>query len=183
MIPIQLSRYLLVSLFQKLDRKKTGAIHIKDFLMILREAGLIDPEGQNFASLMLDLIDIDRSTTIDESEFVAFAVLGASIDTIRHKLLKFFAFVDEDGNGRVDFDEINHALEYLCQKPLTEEECERMLKLAEYDDDGIDVIELLNVVTVAKVQALIEAYHYGSNSIHPSRGASSTSKDDAGSNV
>jgi hypothetical protein len=142
-----------LSLFKKSDRKKIGAMHVEDFLKILREAGLVDsegqhsarlmldlididrstmiheselvafavryatsqtrsisisfpprsihieaglvdPEGQHFARLMLDLIDIDRSTMIHESELVAFAVVGTSIDTIRHKLLKFFAFVD-----------------------------------------------------------------------------------------
>jgi Ca2+-binding EF-hand superfamily protein len=152
------------SLFRKLDQKGIGAIPVEHFLKVLQEAGLVDKEGLHFAHLMLDLIDIDHSMTIDEHEFVAFAVVGTSVDTIRNKLLKFFGFVDEDGNGKVDFEEIDHALQYLCHPPLTEKEQEGLCKLATFEDDGIDVIELLNAVTVAKVQSLIDVYHCGRSS-------------------
>ena len=157
-----------VSLFKKLDRKDTGVLPIKGVVKILREAGLADSEGINFARLMLHTIDLDNSLTIDEHEFVAFAVVGKSVDTIRHKLFKFFEFVDEDGNGKVDLDEINHALEYLGQPTLTDEETNNLFKLTQWDDDGIDLIELLNVVTLAKVSSLVDVYHRGRRSLHGS---------------
>jgi urea transporter len=149
------------ALFKKLDQKGFGAIHIKDTMKALQEAGLVDSEGLHFARLVLDLMGIDESMTIDDHEFVAFAVVGTSVDTIRHQLFKFFAFVDEDGNGSVDFDEINHALDYLGQPTLTDEECDTLLELTKTEGEEIDVSELLNVVSVAKITALTDAFHSG----------------------
>lgn len=157
-----------LSLFKKLDSRKVGALQIESLIKVLKEAGLINSEGIHFARLILHAIALNKSTAIDEDEFVAFAVVGSSIDTIRHKLFRFFAFVDEDGNGKVDLDEINHALEYLGQPTLTEKESERLFKMAKWDDeDGIDLIELLNEVTVAKVTSLVGVYHH-SRSMHGS---------------
>ena len=163
-----------LSLFKKLDRKDMGVLPIEDVVKLLEEAGLTDSEGKSFARLMLHTIDLDNSSTIDEHEFVAFAVIGKSVDTIRHKLFKFFEFVDEDGNGKVDLDEINHALEYLGQPAMTDEETENLFQLTKWDDDGIDLIELLNVVTLAKVSSLVDVYHHGRRSLHGSMHGSSS---------
>lgn len=169
-----------LALFKKLDINKMHSIHIDDVVKVLQQAGLVDKESLHFARLILDLVDSDESLTIDKHEFVAFAVVGASIDTIRHQLLKFFAFVDEDGNGKVAFDEINHGLEYLGQPRLTAEESDMLLELTHTEGDEIDVIDLLNVLTIAKMTSLVDAFHSGAAFDSTSKDGIATSKDGGG---
>jgi hypothetical protein len=77
-----------------LDKDKTGHVRLSDITNALQVAGLNDPEGLHFASLILDLMDLNKSCTIKVSKLVAFAI-GAKAVSILHssKLSKFFDFV------------------------------------------------------------------------------------------
>jgi urea transporter len=141
-------------IFQALDRNKSGHLSFSDVTDALQAAGLRDDEGLHFASLVLHLMDLDESGTIEEEEFIAFCLVSMAIQSIRRNLAKFFDFVDLDGNGFIDFAEIDASSEYLGRPVLTELDThnfEAVLGSSKHEDDGMDVVELINFVTVSKI--------------------------------
>jgi urea transporter len=159
----QTSKTAAKSLFQALDEQKTGHLRLDDVTDALQAAGLNDPEGLSFAKVILDLVDLNESQTIEQPQFVAFVSVTAAVKVIRNKLVKFFDFVDIDSDGNVDFDDIDMALEYLGQGLLTKEEKIRLIELTSCKDeeDGLDLIELMDIVTVAKVKAFVNDFQHG----------------------
>jgi hypothetical protein len=78
-----------------LDEEKLGHVKLMDVTDALQAAGLDDAEAIHFASLILNLMDLDKSLTIDHLvEFVAFAMVSKAVEVIRNKTSKCFGFVD-----------------------------------------------------------------------------------------
>jgi urea transporter len=147
-------------IFKELDAKNQGSIFLEDFTSALRTVGLNDKTGLRFASLVFDIIDSDKSKSIERKEFVVFCVVSAKLLEVRKKISKFFDFVDVDGNEYIDFDEINAALEYLNEPPLSDADQDTLLSViaVEDEEEGMDIVEIINYVTVAKVKAMMDDY-------------------------
>ena len=153
-----------LKIFNALDDGKTGHLRLEEITSAIHECGLDDPEGIHFAGMVLAELDLDNSRTIEKGEFVAFTLVAQAILGIRRKISKFFDFVDENGNGFIDFDEIDAALEYLGQPVLSENDKENMAVVTKLDlTDEIygemEVVELVNYVTVSKVKEFVSEYH------------------------
>lgn len=150
-----------ILIFEKLDNTNSGHVTFGDITGALQVAGVTDGEALHFAGLILELMDLDKSQTIERTEFVAFAMVAKAVATIRQQLARFFDFVDADASGSIDFDELDGALEYLGEATLSDEERNQLVRLAKYqDEDGsFDIFELINIVTVAKVQEFVNAYN------------------------
>jgi urea transporter len=88
-----------LSLFESLDTEHQNILRMNEITNALHDAGLRDKEGLHFAGLVLNLVDLDDSFTIDRTEFVIFAFVARAIRGIRRKVSKFFDFVDSDGNA------------------------------------------------------------------------------------
>jgi urea transporter len=150
-----------LAIFESLNHLKTGELSMDDVTSAFQAAGLTDREPLHFAGLILVLLDTDGSHTIDPEEFVAFALVARAIHVIRRKVTKFFDFVDIDGDACIDFDEIDSALQYIGRPILEEVERRKLVAMTScvHEEDGIDVEQLINLVTVAKVKALLNEYH------------------------
>ena len=151
-------------IFNALDDTKTGHLRLEEITSALNECGLDDTEGLHFAGMVLSELDLDNSHTIERGEFVALILVAKALLRIRRKISKFFDFVDENGNGYIDFDEIDAALEYLGQPVLSDNDKENLAIMTKLDLNGDDygemeVVELVNYVTVSKVKEFVSSYH------------------------
>lgn len=106
-------------------------------------------------------MDIDKSNSIERKEWVVFCLVSLELMAVRKKISKFFDFVDLDGNEFIDFDELDTALDYLGEPTLTEEDRDTLLSVitVEDEEEGIDIVEMINYVTVAKVKAMMNDWH------------------------
>jgi len=157
-------------MFYALDTSRKGSLRYDQVTNAFKTCGLTDPEGLHFATLVLKLLDLDRSNTIERDEFIAFALVSRSIRTIRRKISRFFDFVDEAGTGMVNFDDIDCALEYLGQNVMSDEDKDKIVKAfsATHGGDGdatngyieMDIVELINFSIFSKVQEFVSLYHH-----------------------
>ena len=148
-------------LFRLLTQKtKRPYLTIHEVLQTFRDAGLQDGEPTHVASVILHLTDHDGDKKIDDIEFVCFAMVAFATKAIRQNLFKFFDFVDVDGNGSIDFDEIDAALEYLGQSCLSDAERRTLVTLSnmENEEDEIETIELIDIVTLEKIKSLLSSH-------------------------
>jgi Ca2+-binding EF-hand superfamily protein len=153
-------RAVASEIFHSLDQNKTGHLMWEQFSRALEDVGLTETGGLAFASCVFDLLDLDESKSIDKHEFVALVLVSSSLRDVRRKLKTFCSFVDKDGNGSIDVEELNTALVYLGEPGLSKEECARLLALNRVDEFGdFDLIELVNFVIVAKIKSLLASYH------------------------
>lgn len=147
-------------IFKNLDMKNEGSIYTEDFTSALRTVGLNDKNGLRFASLVFDIMDTDMSNSIERKEWVIFCLVSLELSTVRKKISKFFDFVDADGSEIIDFDELDAALDYLGEPPLTEADHEtlRSVLTVDEEEEGIDIIELINFTTIAKIKQMMNVY-------------------------
>lgn len=147
-------------IFKALDSKKEGSIYIEDFSSALRTVGLNDKNGLRFASLVFDIMDTDMSNSIERKEWVIFCLVSMELSAVRKKISKFFDFVDADGSEIIEFDELDAALDYLGEPPLTEADHETLQSVLTVDEEeeGIDIIELINFTTIAKIKQMMNVY-------------------------
>ena len=145
-------------IFRSIDEAKEGTIPIESFLGYLKKIGLSDETGLAFAGKVFNLMDLDASGGLEIEEFVAFGKVSYDLVDIRRKIENFFMFVDSDGNEEVEIDELNAALEYLEQPPLSQEECNLLAVISE-DRDCFNVTDMVNFVTISSLRDVINAYH------------------------
>ena len=103
-------------------------------------------------------MDLDASGGLEIEEFVAFGKVSYDLVDIRRKIENFFMFVDSDGNEEIEIDDLNAALEYLEQPPLSQEECNLLAVISE-DRDCFNVTDMVNFVTISSLRDVINAYH------------------------
>lgn len=84
-------------MFKELDSKKQGSIFAEDLTGALMTVGLNDKTGIRFASLVFDLMDLDKSNSIELKEWVVFCLVSVELMAVRKNISKFFDFVDIDG--------------------------------------------------------------------------------------
>jgi Ca2+-binding EF-hand superfamily protein len=153
-------RVVASAIFHSLDQDKIGLLTSEQFSRALEDVGLEETGGLTFACCVFDLLDLDKSGTIDKYEFIALVLVSSCLRDIRRKIKNFFSFVDADGNDSIDVEELNTALVYLGEPGLSDEECDRLLALNRVDEFGdFDLIELVNFVIVAKIKSLLASYH------------------------
>ena len=101
------------------------------------------------------------SNSIERKEWVIFCLVSMELSAVRKKISKFFDFVDADGSEIIGFDELDAALDYLGEPPLTEadhETLQSVLTVVDEEEEGIDIIELINFTTIAKIKQMMNVY-------------------------
>jgi len=92
------------------------------FRLYLQSVGLTDEVGLDFACEAFQLMDLDESGDIDVDEFFAFVQISKHMPEIRRRFVKFFDFVDVNGDRSVEISELDAARSYLGLPPLSEED-------------------------------------------------------------
>jgi Ca2+-binding EF-hand superfamily protein len=150
-------------LFQIIDVNQQGHITLEQFVGTLAAADLTDEAGVAFAEKAFDLVN-GGSKTMTEETFVKFANISCCLRRVGIQLAKFFAFVDVDRSGTIDFDEFDAAREYLGQPALSEAERKNLMALSRcYAPSGqfeFDVTDMTTIVLLDYIKTLIAADTY-----------------------
>eukprot|EP00979_Chaetoceros_neogracilis_P010891 scaffold2612_cov267-Chaetoceros_neogracile.AAC.84 len=141
--------------FHRIDVENQGFVSSKQFKEYLQSIDFNEMSGLQFVEQAFTLMDFDDNKTLEMKEFIAFvrvsAILGVMKDTVR----TFFEFVDADGNGEVEFDELNAALSYLEQPALNDNEC-RILSRVSGGKDSFYVEDIVSFVTMSALKRTID---------------------------
>ncbi|KAL7554009.1 hypothetical protein ACHAWF_017370 [Thalassiosira exigua] len=146
-------------MFKHVDADKKYAITTFQFKRFLQDVGLLDEVGLDFACKAFDLMDFDHSGDIDIEEFIAFSRISKHMPKIQRLIIKFFNFVDVNGDHSVEICELDGARSYLGLPPLSEEDQERLHSLCN-EANELDFDVIVNFVTVFKLKSIIKQYHH-----------------------
>lgn len=93
-------------IFDALKEPSSTTLDADLFIQALSQSGLSDAVGRQFAMLVFNLMDLDRSNSnsIDENQFIALCLVSCAVTTIRRKISEFFHFVDFNSNGWIKFE-------------------------------------------------------------------------------
>jgi urea transporter len=153
-----------VRIFDALKEPCSTTLTVQSFTKALSQSGLSDAVGRRFATLVFNLMDLDhsKSKSVDEKQFIALCLVSCAVTTIRRKISEFFHFVDVDSDGWIDFEKLDSALEYLGQSALSADEQEYLITMTGTEDDEMEVVDLINLLTAHKLKTTIEAYRNSS---------------------
>jgi len=141
-------RQALKEEFRLFDKDKSGYITKKELLSVLRDLGVYrTTEAEELgAEAMLSVCDSTDDERIDEHEFLGMMALQMKLPMGETDLRSAFAAFDADGSGSVSSAELKDALCKLGNKFLSEEECDELMSLADFDHDGtLNVTEFVNI--------------------------------------
>jgi len=144
-------------MFRFIDKNDEHKISEESLKSFFKSVGFVDERGLDFALKAFQLMDLDGSGDIDADEFIAFAKISGLLPSIRYLIVKFFDFVDVNGDRAVEMDELDSAREYLGLPPISESDRDRLLGLGNGDEElEFDVI--VNFVTIFKLKAIVKEY-------------------------
>ena len=75
------------------------------------------------------------SSVEDVDEFIAFAMISRHMPEIRKLVVKFFDFVDVNGDRSVEISELDAARSYLALPPLSDQDHESLVALCNGDEE------------------------------------------------
>ena len=146
-----------MKMFNFIDKNNQYEITKSQFGAFLKSVGFDDEVGLDFALEAFQLMDLDGSGDIDSDEFIAFAKISRLMPAIRYLIVKFFDFVDVNGDRAVELQELDSARAYLSLPPISEDDRETLNTLCNGDDElEFDVI--VNFVTIFKLKSIIKDY-------------------------
>merc|ERR1719362_1026607 len=115
--------------FLALDQEKSGTISLQQFKSALESDFVLESDQE--AEFIFRCLDIDGSTRIEYSEFLA-AVMPEATKLREDVLRRTFARFDRNGDGQVCREELLHMLGDSC----TASEIEDLLQDADTSGDG-----------------------------------------------
>jgi len=148
-------RSLLGEAFKKCQKDGNGALSLDKFCKMLLGAKLECLSTMEEAQKIAEIVDADKSGSIDPEEFAAaFKVtdtdsswqdlilhqLGNILFQHRIQLKNAFRLIDSDGSGRITLDEFRKGLSLLnavLEFPLTDEQIESLLLALDKNGDGV----------------------------------------------
>ncbi len=129
--------------FSVFDTNKSGAVSAEELGAVMRSLGQ-NPSPAELREL-LEEVDIDRSGSIDFSEFKTLMIARRGDRQSRLKLA--FGVFDKDGSGHITAGEMTSV---MSQVGLTEAELDEMIKEVDEDGDGsIDFAEFCKLAPEA----------------------------------
>lgn len=144
-------------LFNYIDTNNEQEISKSQLEAFLRSIGLDDEVGIDFALEAFQLMDFDDSGDIDLEEFIAFAKISRHMPRIRRVVVKFFDFVDVNGDRAVEIAELDSARAYLSLPTISNDDRDSLNALCNGDMElEFDVI--VNFVTIFKLKSIIKEY-------------------------
>jgi len=98
----------LIDTFKKLDTNGDGVLSREEILEGYRQL-MSDEEAQEEVNKIMEMVDLDKSGSIDYTEFVA-ATLDRKKLINKERLEQAFNMFDKDGNGTIDASELKEIL-------------------------------------------------------------------------
>lgn len=144
-------------MFNFIDENKEHEISKSQFAAFLGSFGLDDEVGLEFALEAFQLMDLDGSGDIDLDEFIAFAKISRHMPLIRDLVVKFFDFVDVNGDRAVEIAELNSACQYLNLPSISDDDRDSLNALCNGDDE-LEFDMIVNFVTIFKLKSIIKEY-------------------------
>ena len=130
--------------FQAFDKDGNGSITTKELGTVMRSLGQNLSEAE--IKEMIDIVDEDKSGTIDFQEFLHLMFRKMKIIDKEEELLDAFNILDKDGNGKISKYELRYII-MSTESGLTEEEIEDFIKTIGIDEDGnVDLQDFINVI-------------------------------------
>ncbi|CAG9329261.1 unnamed protein product [Blepharisma stoltei] len=117
-----------IELFRKLDKDHNGILSREELISGCRALGVCEESN---VEEILDRIDMNRSGSIDYSEFVA-AVINWNSETQIKKLEQVFQLYDADGNGTLSLHEMKKAI-----PGIPNAQWKKFFKEADINGDGM----------------------------------------------
>mmetsp|Transcript_33860 Transcript_33860/g.80997 ORF Transcript_33860/g.80997 Transcript_33860/m.80997 type:complete len:745 (-) Transcript_33860:519-2753(-) len=144
-------------MFLHIDADGNHEINKSQFEEFLKSVGLSDSLGLDFACQAFQLMDLDQSGDIDLDEFIAFSKISRHMPAIRRLIIKFFDFVDVNGDRSVELEELDQAREYLGLPAISEDDRASLMALSN-DDGELEFDMITNFVTIFKLKAIIRDF-------------------------
>jgi len=144
-------------MFTYIDKNNEHRISKVQFEAFLRSFGLDDGVGLDFALEALELMDLDGSGDIDLEKFIAFAKISRHMPAIRSLVVKFFDFVDDNGDQAVDIANLDSACEYLNLPSISDADRDSLKSLCN-GEEKLEFDAIVNFVTIFKLKSIIREY-------------------------
>lgn len=123
--------------FVKFDTDHSGTLSLDEF-----RAAMKGKIAEQEVEKLFQAIDFDKSGSIAYSEFIS-ATIHTSHLPKKEKLATIFNRLDVDGNGLLEAADLRR----ICQGTWTDEELDRMIKVADKNGDGqVDYDEFLSLM-------------------------------------
>ncbi len=130
--------------FQAFDKDGNGSISTKELGTVMRSL------GQNLSEAaikqMIEIVDEDKSGTIDFKEFLNLMARNMKIVNKEEELLDALNTLDQDGSGKISKYKLRNII-LKTDKKMTGEEIEEIIKTFDMDEEGnIDVQDFIQIL-------------------------------------
>lgn len=145
-------------MFRYIDSANNYEISKEQFKQFLQSVGLVDAVGLDFACEAFQLMDLDGSGgDIDVDKFIAFAKISRHMPYIRRLIVRFFDFVDVNGDRSVELSELDGARSYLGLPPMSDKDRDSLLDLCD-ENQVLEFEEIVQFVTIFKLKSIVKEY-------------------------
>jgi calmodulin len=130
--------------FQAFDKDGNGSISTKELGTVMRSLGQNLSEAE--IKQMIEIVDEDKSGTIDFKEFLNLMARNMKIVNKEEELLDALNTLDQDGSGKISKYKLRNII-LKTDKKMTGEEIEEIIKTFDMDEEGnIDVQDFIQIL-------------------------------------
>ena len=130
--------------FQAFDKDGNGSISTKELGTVMRSLGQNLSEAE--IKQMIEIVDEDKSGTIDFKEFLNLMARNMKIVNKEEELLDALNTLDQDGSGKISKYKLRNII-LKTDKKITGEEIEEIIKTFDMDEEGnIDVQDFIQIL-------------------------------------
>lgn len=130
--------------FQAFDKDGNGSISTKELGTVMRSLGQNLSEAE--IKQMIEIVDEDKSGTIDFKEFLNLMARNMKIINKEEELLDALNTLDQDGSGKISKYKLRNII-LKTDKKMTGEEIEEIIKTFDMDEEGnIDVQDFIQIL-------------------------------------
>ena len=130
--------------FQAFDKDGNGSISTKELGTVMRSLGQNLSEAE--IKQMIEIVDEDKSGTIDFKEFLNLMARNMKIVNKEEELLDALNTLDQDGSGKISKYKLRNII-LKTDKKMTGEEIEEIIKTFDIDEEGnIDVQDFIQIL-------------------------------------
>ena len=130
--------------FQAFDKDGNGSISTKELGTVMRSLGQNLSEAE--IKQMIEIVDEDKSGTIDFKEFLNLMARNMKIVNKEEELLDALNTLDQDGSGKISKYKLRNII-LKTDKKMTGQEIEEIIKTFDMDEEGnIDVQDFIQIL-------------------------------------